>query len=361
MSFVDHEKKILNEPEIAASKHTVKYHWYSDDESDKIFAYLILDLCEETLEEYVERNDLEDLLKIAPEIIRQILEGLNDLHHRPRPILHRDLKPSNIMRNMQHTWMLVDFGISRTLPENKKTHESKPRGNEYWRAAESHRLEGTSNESNVLYQKESDIQTAGMVSYFIVTKGKHAFGPESQRVSNILNGNPVGLNCINDPVLQDFLVWMLSHNPEERPSAKKATNHPYLQSSDEQFELLCTVGNQYEIKTEVSTCNVVRQIDSNVKVDWRSLMDPDVYKYLCIDPKKSTPNKYSRKWTACLRFIRNANQHWNDPKSVPRPKLIEGEPQDYFLKVYPSFPMTVHKILRSCDWKERKEFKKFFS
>jgi serine/threonine-protein kinase/endoribonuclease IRE1 len=199
-----------------------------------------------------------------------------------------------------------------------------------------------------------------MLSYFIATKGQHPFGYESQRVSNITNGNPVGLNCVKDPVLKDLLAWMLSHNPEERPSAKEAMKHPYLQSSDEQFELLCTMGNQYEIKKEVSTCNVVQQIDSDAK-DWRSLMDVDVYNYLCIDPKKSTPNKYSCKWTACLRFIRNANQHWKDPKSVLRPKLIEGRPQDYFLKVYPSFPMTVHKILRSCDWKEREELKKFFT
>ena len=354
-----HEKDILNEPTTTASKHTVKY-WYFDDQSDTRFSYLILDLYEESLEEYVERNDHNQLMKNAPDIIRQILEGLNDIHQKPQPILHRDLNPSNIMRNVQDTWLLSDFGISRILPRNKKVHESMPRGNEHWRAAESHHLEGTSTQSNVQYQEESDIQIAGMVSYFIASKGKHPFGPSAQIVSNILSGNPVGLDDIDDLVLRDLLAWMLSHNPEERPSAKEAMKHPYLQTADEQFELLCTVGNQGKVKFGDPTCGIVRQINSDTH-DWKGFIDADVFTYLCIDPKKSTPNTYSDRWTDCLRFIRNANQHWNDSKSVSRPKSIEGKPQDYFLEIYPSFPMVVHRILRSSDWKKKEEFVKFFN
>ena len=208
--------------------------------------------------------------------------------------------------------------------------------------------------------EESDIQIAGMVLYFIVSKGNHPFGTRAQIVSNILSGNPVGLDDIDDPVLRDLLAWMLSHNPEERPSAKEAMKHPYLQSADEQFELLCTVGNLYQVKTGDSSCGIVRQINSDAD-DWRALIDADVFTYLCIDPKKSTPNSYNNQWTDCLRFIRNANQHWDDPKSVSRPKSIEGKPQDYFLEIYPSFPMVVHKILRSSDWGKKEEFVKFFN
>jgi serine/threonine protein kinase len=353
-----HEKEILNE---TTSNHTVKY-WFFDDQSNTLFAYLILDLYEESLEEYVERNDPEHLIKYAPDIIRQILEGLNDIHQKPKPILHRDLNPSNIMRNVQDMWLLSDFGISRILPKNKKIHVSTPRGNEHWRAAESHHMEGASTESNVQYQKESDIQIAGMVSYFIVTKGHHAFGDDAQIVHNILNGNPVGLKVINDPVLEDLLAWMLSHNPEERPSAKEALKHPYLQNTDEQFELLCTLGNQSKIKDGDSACDIVRKINSATTIGkWKASIVPDVFDYLCLDPKKRTPNTYGEQLTDCLRFIRNANQHWNDPKPVPRPKLIECKPQDFFLGIYPSLPMVVHKILRSSDWKEKEEFMKFFN
>jgi serine/threonine-protein kinase/endoribonuclease IRE1 len=358
-SLAKHEKNILNESNTAASKHTIKY-WSHDDESDKEFVHLVLDLCEETLEEYVERNSREDLLAIAPDVICQILEGVSDLHQKPTTILHRDLKPSNIMRNVHDRWLLADFGISRTLPPDRDTLVSKQRGNDHWRAVESYSSDGSSHENCARYKKESDIQTAGMVAYFIVSKGEHAFGPELDRNNNLRKGNPVGLNNINDPALKDLLCWMLSHSPKERPAAKEARKHPYLQSTHEQFELLCTVGNLHEIKTGNSTCNVTRQINSDRK-DWRSFMDAAVYQYLCIDPKKPTPNRYNCKWTDCLRFIRNANQHWKDPKSIPRPKSIEGEPQDYFLKIFPTLPVTVHRILRSCVWKERKEFIRFFT
>lgn len=358
--LAEHEKHILNEPSIEKSQYTVKYRYF-DDKCDKEFVYLILDLCEETLGDYVRRNSQKDLWTIAPEIIRQILEGLRDLHAEPNAILHRDLKPSNILRNMHNGWLLADFGISRILPQKKSEHVSVPRGNAQWRAVEAHASdESPGNAVNVTYQKASDIQTAGMVAYFIVSKGEHPFGTEDCRINNLKCGNSVGLSSINDLALKDLLEWMLSHSPDERPSAKEALKHPYLQSAAEQFELLSTVGNLGEIKTGASNCNVVRQINSDTR-DWTSLVNKDVYNYLCIDPKKPKPNTYSCEWTDCLRFIRNAKQHWKDKKPNPRPTLIQCEPQDYFLKIFPYFPATVHRIVRSCNWKEREELKKYFS
>ena len=358
--FAVHEKHILNEPSIADSQCTVKY-WYFDDKSDKEYAYLILDLCEETLGEYVERNCQNDLQEAAPKIIRQILEGLKDLHEEPNAILHRDLRPSNILRNTQNKWLLADFGISRILPQKKDEHVSVPRGNAHWRAVEAHASdESPGNAVNVRYQRESDIQTAGMVAYFIVSKGEHPFGTENCRISNLKCGNPVGLSCINNPALKDLLEWMLSHSPDKRPSAKEALKHPYLQSAAEQFELLSTLGNLDEIKDGDPSCNVVQQINTDTK-DWTSLVDKDVYSYLCVDAKKSRRNRYSRKWTDCLRFIRNAKHHWKDKKPNPRPTSIQCEPQDYFLKIFPYLPVTVHRIVRSCNWKEREELKRFFT
>ena len=350
-----HEKQILNQTNTADSQHTVKYCWF-DEESENEFSYIILELCEETLEEYVQRSSKEDLLTNAPNIISQILQGLVDLHKKPKQILHRDLKPTNIMRNVQDKWLLADFGISRILPEGKNTHASLARGHDHWRAAESY----PSTKCPSRYKKESDIQTAGMVLFYIVTKGEHPFGSEVYRASNLVNGNPVGLSCIEDEAVKDLIEWMLSHNPEERPSAEEASKHPYLQTVHCQFDLLCTVGNLCEIKAGDISSDVVRQINSDTS-DWRSLMNSDVYDYLCIDPKRATPNRYNNQWTDCLRFIRNANQHWKDAKSVPRPKAIECEPQDYFVNVFSNLPVRVHKIVRSCNWKEREEFRRFFS
>ena len=155
--LAEQEKKILNELSTAKSINVVNY-WFLEEQSDKNYLFLILDLCEETLADFVERSSLHNLIKIAADIIRQILKGLADLHRDPNPILHRDLKPSNIMRNVQGNWLLADFGISRILTADDSTHGSTQRGTEYWRAVESYPSNGMTDDGKVRYKKESDIQ-----------------------------------------------------------------------------------------------------------------------------------------------------------------------------------------------------------
>lgn len=155
----EQEKRVLNEINATESNHVVNY-WFYDNRTDKEHVYLILDLCEETLENFVNRTRLEDMEKIAPEIIRQILKGLADLHRDPNPILHRDLKPSNILRNVNGKWLLADFDISRMLKSGTKTYKSKQRGTKNWRAVESYPPDGKPDDHDciVRYKKESDIQ-----------------------------------------------------------------------------------------------------------------------------------------------------------------------------------------------------------
>ena len=155
--LAEQEKKVLNELNTTKSNYVVNY-WFLEEQSDKNYLFLILDLCEETLANFVARSSLQDLIKIAADIIRQILKGLADLHRDPNPILHRDLKPFNIMRNVQGNWLLADFGISRILTEDNSTHASTERGTDNWRAVESYRSSGMTEDGKVRYKKESDIQ-----------------------------------------------------------------------------------------------------------------------------------------------------------------------------------------------------------
>ena len=163
--LAEHEKKILNEPNVKESKHIVRYH-YLDDKSNKDWVFLITDLCEETLKNYVERSSCEELSETVRKIIQQVLQGLVDLHSEPKCILHRDLKPSNILRNVHNNWFLADFGISRPLTQDESTLRSKERGTEDWRAVESC-SEDMSNDPEVCYRKESDIQVQYEHSYLI--------------------------------------------------------------------------------------------------------------------------------------------------------------------------------------------------
>ena len=62
------------------------------------------------------------------------------------------------------------------------------------------------------WKEKSDIQAAGMVAFYIYTKGKHPFGPPIDQLKNLQNDNPVGLENVTDPVLKDLLSQMLSQD-----------------------------------------------------------------------------------------------------------------------------------------------------
>jgi serine/threonine protein kinase len=156
--FAEQEKRVFNEINTTQSNNVIR-HWFLDDESDKDWLFLILDLCEETLKEFVDRSSLDDLTTNAPGIIRQVLKGLAYLHREPKPILHRDLKPSNILRDVRGNWLLADFGISRILTADSSTYQSEQRGTDDWRAVESsHHWYAMTDGEKVRYKKESDIQ-----------------------------------------------------------------------------------------------------------------------------------------------------------------------------------------------------------
>ena len=155
--FAEKEKELLLKCKTKELAHVMRY-WYFDDASDIMCAFLIMELCEETLENYVHRNSLDDLMKFGPDILQQILKGLADLHHEPNRILHRDVKPLNILRNTNGKWLLADFGIGRILPDDETTFMSMERGTKKWRAVESCSESSISHDGRVRYKTKSDIQ-----------------------------------------------------------------------------------------------------------------------------------------------------------------------------------------------------------
>ncbi|XP_046844642.1 uncharacterized protein LOC124438520 [Xenia sp. Carnegie-2017] len=347
------EKDILNEFNAKRSNYIVNY-WYLEEEPGTDYLYLILDLCEESLESFVQSSTLQDLQKELPTILTHILKGLADLHSDPCPILHRDLTPSNVLRDVQGNFLIADFGISHMLlSDETSTHWSIQRGAKYWITPESYNAsDDTINK--VRYKKESDIMNAGMVAYYVATKGKHPFGAERHLLYNLLNGNPVGLDEIKDATLKDLLSWMLQLEPEDRPLAKKALKHPYLQTDEENFDFLCDVGNEPEIKKSSPhslPSNLREQL--NLSIDWMDRIDPDFFNHF---------NKVSDStWLGCLRFLRNVRQHWHHES---RPQLSscvkDGNYQEYFLRLFKELPLLVHRTIRLSEWKTRPVLKKRF-
>jgi serine/threonine protein kinase len=205
---------------------------------------------------------------------------------------------------------------------------------------------------------------AGMVAFYIMTNGEHPFGAEADPLRNLLDDDAVNLDMVDDSSAKDLISWMLRHDPKARPSAEEALKHPYLQPQEQQFQMLCKMGNQPEVKKLDINCDVVQKLNNN-PTNWKTLMRADVLKYLCTDIVNGKPRTYSYKslWTECLRLIRNVNEHWHDrPRWKPQPEAfyIVGDPQEYFLNLFPNLPVEVHRIVRTCDWRERNQLRKFF-
>lgn len=65
-----------------------------------------------------------------------------------------------------------------------------------------------------------------MVAFYIMTKGEYPFGEEPDRQRNLLDGNLVYLDKLEDPTAKDFISWMLNHDPKDWPRAKEVLKHP---------------------------------------------------------------------------------------------------------------------------------------
>ena len=115
-TFLKNERDILSSRNAVDSPQIVNY-WFYDDTSNPDFGYLILNLYEQNLDEYINEKGKTMTEAQTQKMIRQILEGLKALHSREPRSLHRDLKPSNILVDVNGDLALSDFGIGKFFPE----------------------------------------------------------------------------------------------------------------------------------------------------------------------------------------------------------------------------------------------------
>ena len=216
--LAENEKEILSSiqcPNIVSYLHFLK---------DGLFMYLILDLCEETLKDIVNSQTAEFVRDHGPRMIKEILTGLEFLHS--RGIVHRDLKPSNVMVDVEGHMKLADFGISRVLNEDETTVFTDPKGTQGWMPAEV--IEAMNRGKKCRFKKKSDMQATGMIAFFVLTKGEHPFGEGSDRMRNILKGNPVLLKKLADRSARTFVAWLISNKIKNRPYAHEALMHSFM-------------------------------------------------------------------------------------------------------------------------------------
>ncbi len=90
------EEEFLRLPELD-SPSIVRYVDFAEDMN---FGYLVLQLCEYTLEEYIQAHlpdDSTERSSVLKKLVKEVLFSLQVLHDQKTKVLHRDIKPQNVL------------------------------------------------------------------------------------------------------------------------------------------------------------------------------------------------------------------------------------------------------------------------
>ncbi|VTJ63499.1 Hypothetical predicted protein [Marmota monax] len=300
-SLVRREVQLLQE----SDRHPNVLRYFCTERSPQ-FHYIALELCQATLQEYVENPDLGRWGLEPTMVLQQLTSGLAHLHS--LHIVHRDLKPGNILLTGpdgqgQGRVVLSDFGLCKKLPAGRCSFSLRSGipGTEGWMAPEllqllppnspvpgeepggssterrggdlkprdaaqdmarrcslNQPLRGFSQGDFLLLIPVSlapqttavDIFSTGCVFYYVLSGGSHPFGDSLYRQANIL----AGATCLthleeeahDKVVARDLVEAMLSPVPQARPSAPQVLAHPLFWSRAKQLQFFQDVSDWLE-------------------------------------------------------------------------------------------------------------------
>ena len=222
------------------------------------------------------------------------------------------------------------------------------------------------------WKRQSDIQAAGMLAFYIYTKGEHPFGEAIiDRMTNLRSGNAVGLAKLNDDsdaMVKDLLSQMLARDLDKRPYVEQALKHPFFLSLKEQMKFVEAVGNE----PKLMNCNAVsRQLDNRDPLkprslllpnDWKTVIGHDDLVTLCRGGHRSLSVHHGSRYTDCLRLIRNTFQHrYGKLRQLKKKTPATSSLEEYFLQLLPTLPLVLHQIIREDpDWKTLLALQEFF-
>ncbi|XP_016346136.1 serine/threonine-protein kinase PAK 2-like [Sinocyclocheilus anshuiensis] len=337
------EEEFLRLPQLESSS-IVRYVDFTEDDN---FGYLVLHLCEYTLEEYIQDHLPDDSAErslILKKLVKEVLCSLQVLHDKKTKVLHRDIKPQNVLIDINGKARLADFGISRRLNLSQTTLRTSIAGTRCWKAKET-----IDEEVNIGYKRSSDIQVAGMLVYYILSGGHHPFGKGPFCEVNILQGR-YSLEHLEDDVEKDLVECMINENPNNRPTVEQTLAHPFFWTNERRVEYLKKMGNQNEAENcrnvdEELLQTVEKYIEGKSFSEWKTKLPSELIQKL--DGKKKG---YPENTLGLLRFIRNLHEHY--PEDAESINLMAS---------FPDLFGSVFRFAEERGWNSRASLKKFFS
>ncbi|KAF1391178.1 hypothetical protein PFLUV_G00039220 [Perca fluviatilis] len=145
-------------------------------------------------------------------------------------------------------------------------------------------------DTDIPYKANTDVQVAGMLSYYILSGGHHPFGDKSYKCEGNIYEGKYTLDHVEDVVAKDLIEWMINKEPMNRPKVEECLRHPFFWTPERKVEYLRRTGN----RDEVANCR---------KAD-KELCPPELVQ------KMDAKNKaYPDNTLGLLRFIRNLHEH----------------------------------------------------
>ncbi|XP_019505339.1 PREDICTED: serine/threonine-protein kinase/endoribonuclease IRE2 isoform X1 [Hipposideros armiger] len=345
-SLVRREVELLQE----SDRHPNVLRYFCTERGPQ-FHYIALELCQASLQEYVESPELDRWGLEPKTALQQFMSGLAHLHS--LHIVHRDLKPANVLISGPDSQgrgrvVLSDFGLCKKLPAGRCSFSlrSGVPGTEGWMAPELLQLLPPESPTSAV-----DIFSAGCVFYYVLSGGSHPFGESLYRQANILAGAAhlahLEEEAHDQVVARSLVEAMLRPLPPARPSAQHVLAHPFFWSRAKQLQFFQDISDWLEKEPEQGPLVTALEAGGSavVRGNWRE--------HISVPLQTDLRRFRSYKGTSVrdlLRAMRNKKHHYRE--LPPEVQQALGHVPDsfvqYFTDRFPRLLLHTHQAMRSC-------------